>query len=587
MLPCLKCCTYLYVFSGIYLALFTLHWQLTLSPEFSQPILMQPDQNIKPPIVSSWLVYIEKGQVKVTFSSRETAAIQTINTLYNFMLIALLILLVLFMLVIPKHRMTGGMALMIGVIICSQPLLPWSLHGFNGSQSHLSTRGELCGYLLSNIILFCYLRSIIPKLSLAIVVQCTQLPKQSEPKIASLIAYASQSGTAALLAKEIAKQFPKNNRYDVACVSSLRAECLNEYQQVFFVAATYGDGDPPEQAMRFFSSLQKLDQSLSTVNYAVLALGDKKYPKFCAFGHQLAAILQQKGAQALLPVMEINQGHEGNIQWWWQQLTQLLGWYGSTLAKTWHQQQILSNDCLNPDTPERPAHHLRLSAIGCEYAPGDLVEILPDTNESEDLSPRTYSIASCQAQGVLDILVRKVIKTDGSVGLCSGYLTQQQVSQKVKINIKVHPNFHPPSVQTPLIMIAAGTGLAPFIGFLEQRDRAINCGKSWLMMGERSPADDNYFDQALTTFERSGTLHKRQHAWSNSIDSDQANYVGDIISAEQDDIRHWLLVLNAHLYICGSAASLGASCDAILTEILGSRVLEALKNSQQIKYDLY
>ena len=136
-------------------------------------------------------------------------------------------------------------------------------------------------------------------------------------------------------------------------------------------------------------------------------------------------------------------------------------------------------------------------------------------------------------------------------------------------------------------MIAAGTGLAPFIGFLEQRDRAINCGKSWLMMGERSPADDNYFDQALTTFERSGTLHKRQHAWSNSIDSDQANYVGDIISAEQDDIRHWLLVLNAHLYICGSAASLGASCDAILTEILGSRVLEALKNSQQIKYDLY
>ena len=107
----------------------------------------------------------------------------------------------------------------------------------------------------------------------------------------------------------------------------------------------------------------------------------------------------------------------------------------------------------------------------------------------------------------------------------------------------------------------------------EPPEQPTNCGKSWLIMGERSPADDYYFDQQLSSFECSGTLNKRQHAWSNNIDSDQAKYVGDTLTAEQDEIRHWLLVLNAHLYICGSAATLGVSCDAILTDIVGSRML--------------
>ena len=181
-------------FSGV--VYFTL--AINAIPEFSQPMLMESVQNIKSPLASSWLAFTENGQVKVTFSSREAATIQTVNTLYHVMLIAVLILLVLvlmlFMLAIPKHRIFGGIALMIGVILYSQSLLPWSLHGFNGSESHLATRGELCGYLLLNIMLFYYLTSIIPKLSLAIIALCTQLPKKCEQKTTSVIGYASQSG---------------------------------------------------------------------------------------------------------------------------------------------------------------------------------------------------------------------------------------------------------------------------------------------------------------------------------------------------------------------------------------------------------
>jgi sulfite reductase (NADPH) flavoprotein alpha-component len=671
LLACLKISTYLYVISGLSLALFTLHWQLPAevgvilqidsqnvqqktAPEMSHRdlmgsgILLSASTLLRVNIVEDrpWLVVVENGTIQSIFSSRDTATILTLDKVYQVALVVLMVTLFLFMLNISKRNRKSTISrqftVAITVIILVQFLLPWSFiyQSTVLVQSDFSSSTYLWCYVFINAALLGYLTLISAKLKVYIqqaINRTTLLVGSNEVKIESLIAYASQSGTAAGVAKNIAKQLPKNSRYHIACVSSLQAHQLSEYQQVFLLASTYGDGEPPEQAMSFISSLQKLDQSLSSVKYSVLALGDKQYPKFCAFGHQLAAILQQKGAQALLPVAEINQGHEDSIQLWWQQLTQLLGWHNSTLEKTWQTQQVVRNDCLNPKALARPAHHIRLSAAGCKFSPGDLVEVMPENDEKSlrekinkhhwlpdtmvtlqnkavplltalqqlywqdesanspqglvdklpRLTARTYSIASCQEQGVVDLLVRKLIKTDNSVGLCSGYLSQLQAHKTVNLSIKSHRHFHAPSINTPLIMIAAGTGLAPFIGFLEQRQCAEKSGKSWLIMGERNKAHDNYFDAALTSFERSGCLDKRQHAWSKSAEASQPKYVADIMATEQKHISHWLLNLNAQLYICGNAATLGVSCDAILTDIFGAEVLANLKKQQQVKYDFY
>jgi sulfite reductase (NADPH) flavoprotein alpha-component len=213
--------------------------------------------------------------------------------------------------------------------------------------------------------------------------------------------------------------------------------------------------------------------------------------------------------------------------------------------------------------------------------PQELIDQLPK------LTARTYSIASCQEQKSIDLLVRKVIKDDNSNGLCSGYLSELTANQAVKIAIKSHQSFHPPASETPLIMIAAGTGLAPFIGFLEQRQRANNSGKSWLIMGERDADNDSYFSDRLNEFQQSGCLHKRQHAWSQGDLTLHKKYVGDIIATQQDELRHWLLELNGQLYICGNIATLGASCDAALTDIFGNETLANLIKHKKIKYDLY
>ena len=658
----LKYSIYLYVISGISLALFTLHWQEKLPLSLSSPqssnqaqvnanhgdtallaqnVLISLSANValSTDLVEGrqWLVLVDNGQVEMVFSSKETATILTLSHVYNCTAVVLIASLLWFLFSVKGYKLRGAIAVTMALILLSQQFFDWSLM-FNHvivSSIGLAASSYMWLFMVLSLMILSFLCLIMAKV--ADVVHSDSCLADGDDKIESLIAYASQSGTAASIAKTMAKLLPQTSRYHVACVSSLRAHQLREYQQVFLLASTYGDGEPPEQAMSFVSSLQKIEQPLTTVKYAVLALGDREYPKFCAFGHQLAATLQQKGAQALLPVAEIHQGHELSIQLWWQQLTHLLGWHSSTLEKTWQKQQVITNHCLNPKVLERPAHHLRLTATDCEYLPGDLLEVMPEVDpvslrekiikqgwspttmvssqnktlqfstalqqlywqdesanspqalvdKLPELTARTYSIASCKEQGVLDLLVRKVIKNDNSIGLCSGYLTQLQPQQGLNVCIKTHGQFHPPSVETPIIMIAAGTGLAPFIGFLEQRQRAVQRGKSWLIMGERCQLDDDYFEQALTEFERSGALDKRQHAWSRSELSTQANYVAEIIAAEQDDMRHWLLELNAQLYICGNAATLGMSCDKILTEILGSKLLAKLKQQQQIKYDLY
>ena len=61
----------------------------------------------------------------------------------------------------------------------------------------------------------------------------------------------------------------------------------------------------------------------------------------------------------------------------------------------------------------------------------------------------------------------------------------------------------PKSIDTPLIMIGPGTGVVPFIGFIEERHKMIEqnkdlkFGPSYLYFGCRRPTTDFIFDDLL------------------------------------------------------------------------------------------
>jgi sulfite reductase (NADPH) flavoprotein alpha-component len=115
----------------------------------------------------------------------------------------------------------------------------------------------------------------------------TQAP--SQPQLAVKVLFASQTGTAEGLAKKLTKE-ARNRGFDADLLdlSSLSIELLAKLDHALVIASTHGDGDAPDCAAGFSLRLQTAQGTpLTGLKYAVLALGDRSYSKFCSFGQQI------------------------------------------------------------------------------------------------------------------------------------------------------------------------------------------------------------------------------------------------------------------------------------------------------------
>lgn len=118
--------------------------------------------------------------------------------------------------------------------------------------------------------------------------------------------FATQSGTAERLAKKLMKSL-KAEEHAVELLSMEKAmpSSLAAHEHAFFLASTYGEGDPPDGAKAFRAAL--LDEGaprLSSLRYSVFCLGDKNYEHFCRFGIELDERLKALGARALAARVE-------------------------------------------------------------------------------------------------------------------------------------------------------------------------------------------------------------------------------------------------------------------------------------------
>lgn len=132
-------------------------------------------------------------------------------------------------------------------------------------------------------------------------------PAPSNPPLVPLtILFGSQTGTAEKLAKRAAKAAGARGfaptLHDLA---RFPREQLAGTRHVLLVTSTYGDGEPPDNAKAFWEWLRsEAAPGLPETQFAVCALGDSNYPRFCAFGKQLDERLAALGARRALPRVE-------------------------------------------------------------------------------------------------------------------------------------------------------------------------------------------------------------------------------------------------------------------------------------------
>ena len=187
-------------------------------------------------------------------------------------------------------------------------------------------------------------------------------------------------------------------------------------------------------------------------------------------------------------------------------------------------------------------------------------------------APRLYSIASSQ-----DDVGDEVHLTVGVVqfrhhgqhytGAASGYLGHLlEEGDGVRVFVEPNPHFRlPADGDTSIIMIGAGTGIAPFRAFMQQREAQGDTGRNWLIFGNQRFTDDFLYQAEWLQYRKSGLLTRADLAWSRQ--GKEKVYVQHRLTQAGADVWQWLQE-GAHLYVCGDANRMARDVDRALKEIV-------------------
>ena len=188
------------------------------------------------------------------------------------------------------------------------------------------------------------------------------------------------------------------------------------------------------------------------------------------------------------------------------------------------------------------------------------------------LQPRLYSISSSPLAHPGEVrLTVSVVRYGNEAaalrkGVCSTYLADAADDGPVPVFVQRSPHFRPPAdSSTPMIMVGPGTGVAPFIGFLEERQARGHTGPNWLFFGEQREATDFYYREELDAFRRTGHLDRLDLAFSR--DQRSKVYVQDRMREHGPRLWDWLQN-GAHFYVCGDAGRMAKDVDQALREIV-------------------
>jgi sulfite reductase (NADPH) flavoprotein alpha-component len=526
------------------------------------------------------------------------------------------------------------------------------------------------------------------------------------------IVYASETGNAEGLALKARKLAVKQG-FDAKVLDMAEADpaSLGDARNLIVIAATWGEGDPPERAASFYNQLMADDAPrLDGRRFAVLALGDTAYVNFCATGRAIDARLAELGAERVVDRVDLDLDFAKPAAAWTERALEALrpadaAAPAATVVHvdfkgTGHADELDNAfDAANPLVAEigeivnlngtgstSETWHIELAtrAAGYSYQPGDAIAIAPENDPAlagelaasagldgaqeivdrlvrdfdittlsrqvikryadltgradvaalaeadafqayaadrqiidllaehrETLTPdqltgllrplptRLYSVASSLAAhpGETHLLVSAVKwQSHGRQrrGVASNWLAERRPGDTVKLHVRPNRHFRlPQDPNRPIIMIGAGTGVAPYRAFIEERTELGASGGSWLFFGARNYLTDFLYQLEWQDHLESGALSRIDVAFSR--DQPEKIYVQQRIAERADALRGWISD-GAHIYVCGDEKAMARDVEAALIELLagdrgeaehGREQLDELRRAGRYQRDVY
>ena len=355
---------------------------------------------------------------------------------------------------------------------------------------------------------------------------------------------------------------------------------LNDYstyanaKQIIVFTATYGDGDAPSNARKFekiFGEITPLNQ----MKYSVVGFGSKSYPNYCQFAEEVEKMFQEHSSfEQVTPLVKINDQSQQDFKEWgdiWNTSSEIqLRMDLSALQQKPKRQktfEVVERTDLNVDNTFlltlKPTKRTRCQS-------GDLLNIIPP----ESSTIRQYSISKLENEILLSI--KKHDK-----GVCSNYLSDLKVGDSFKAAVEKNEEFHLPKKAKEIWMVSNGTGIAPFLGMLEEVKPNVKVHFIW---GGRTLESYQIYKNRLEAIDKKGSL---QFDIALSKEQDK-NYVQDILEAMSDEVVN-AFKNGAVFMLCGSVAMEKGVTEVLEKTLNGSSSLsfEELRSNGQFLTDCY
>jgi len=356
---------------------------------------------------------------------------------------------------------------------------------------------------------------------------------------------------------------------------------LNDYQKfgsaghIVVITATYGNGEAPANAKK---ALQNIIHNLQDrpVNFSVVGFGSHAYPDFCRFAFDVYNLMSLQ--PNLVPLIEIRTINDKSIE-------SFTEWAGEWANRANIQVEMdLESIIAQPNKLQKftvvekteseidNAFIVRLEPKKQRrFQSGDLLNVYP----ADDHRERQYSI------GKVGKTIQLSVKRH-AYGIGSQFLYALRTGQVIKGRIVENPEFHFDKGAKQTILISNGTGIAPFLGMIDENILESECH---LFCGFKDSASFEPYRNFIDTKIRSKKLAGLNLAFSRE---GEKIYVVDLLARDPEFIAS-VLKNNGQIMICGSLAMqnnvlslLAKICDDIV-----KKPLSYFQSSGQIKMDCY
>ncbi|MEP7093557.1 MAG: PepSY domain-containing protein [Flavobacterium sp.] len=348
-------------------------------------------------------------------------------------------------------------------------------------------------------------------------------------------------------------------------------------EHLIIFSSTHGLGDAPSNGNKFKMLLQNQPQQ-QRIKFSVVGFGSKSYPDFCGFAVEIDQLLEtQNWAERFLDLQTVNDKSAVEFVNWvklWSLKT------GIPLAATPslynHVPKGLQKLMVLDKTALSETEHTFILTLRAntrtKFTSGDLLAIYP-ANDSRE---RLYSMGNHSGN------IQLVVKLHPQ-GLGSRFLNNLEAGKTIKARIINNKAFHFPAKASKVALISNGTGIAPFLGMIEQNNKKTEMHlysgfrmETETVSGYKKFSDEMIQKQKLTSFHLA-LSREAEHIYVMDLIKRDATFFVD------------LLQQNGVIMICGSLA-MQKDVETILDELCqtnGIKNISHYKNNRQLLTDCY